>query len=148
MKITRATLDDLDALAELFDGYRLFYEQVSDPVAATAFLRERIDNKESVIFIAKNAAGEGLGFTQLYPVFSSVSMTHRWILNDLFVAESARKTGIANALMQTAEDFAKADGASGSSLSTAKDNHQAQALYEQRGWIRGEKFFHYNKSLN
>lgn len=147
MNITQATLADLDALAELFDGYRVFYEQISDIEGATAFLRERFDNNESVIFIAKNENGEALGFTQLYPTFSSVSMTRRWILNDLFVAENARKMGVANALMQTAEDFAKASGAKGLSLSTAKDNYQAQALYEQRGWVRAEKFYHYNKSV-
>lgn len=75
-------------------------------------------------------------------------MTRRWILNDLFVAEKARKQGVANQLMQTAEDFAKANGASDLTLSTAKDNLQAQTLYEQRDWQRGEQFYHYSKSVN
>ncbi len=147
MEIKQATLDDLEILGELFDGYRQFYQQASDIDAGRAFLRARIENRESVIFLATDDNGEGLGFTQLYPTFSSVSMKNQWILNDLFVAEKARKRGVANALMQTAEDFAKDSGANGLSLSTAVDNYQAQALYEKRGWNRVTVFCNYNKSL-
>ncbi len=148
MDIIQATIDDLDILAELFDGYRQFYQQASDIEQARVFLRERMENQESVIFIAKNDKGEGLGFTQLYPTFSSVSMQKRWILNDLFVTEKARKIGVASQLMQVTEGFAKASGAGGLSLSTAIDNTQARALYEKRGWNKVTKFCHYNKLIN
>lgn len=148
MNIRTATINDIDVIAVLFDAYRVFYQQPSDIESAKSFLRQRIEKHESVIFLANSDTGETLGFTQLYPTFSSVSMTRRWILNDLFVAEKARKQGVANQLMQTAEDFAKANGVSGLTLSTAKDNLQAQALYEQRDWQRGEQFYHYSKSVN
>ncbi len=147
MHITQASINDLEILGELFDGYRQFYQQASDIDAGKAFLRERLQRQQSVIFLAKNDAGEGLGFTQLYPTFSSISMRNQWILNDLFVAEEARKLGVVSQLMQAAEDFAKNNGASGLSLSTAVDNHQAQALYEKRGWNRVTAFCNYNKSL-
>ncbi len=147
MNITQATINDLDILVELFDGYRQFYQQASDIDAGKAFLRERLQQQQSVIFLATDDKGEGLGFTQLYPTFSSISMKNQWILNDLFVAENARKLGVANALMQAAEDFAKISGAGGLSLSTAIDNHQAQALYEKRGWNRVTVFCNYNKLL-
>src|SRR5581483_10999258 len=93
LNVTQATLDDLDALAPLFDGYRVFYRRASNLPAAREFLRERLALRESVIFIARNERGEALGFTQLYPCFSSVSARRLWILNDLFVAESARGLG-------------------------------------------------------
>lgn len=147
MKIITATLTDLPTLARLFDSYRVFYEQSSNIQAANSFLQQRIENNESVIFLAVDKLNQGLGFTQLYPTFSSVSMTRRWILNDLFVAKEARQVGVASALMQTAEEFAKENGASGLTLSTAKDNFQAQALYEKRDWMRVEKFYNYNKSV-
>lgn len=147
MNITQATLNDLEALAELFDGYRVFYEQSSDLDAAKTFLSQRIKKSESVIFLAKDDVDNALGFIQLYPVFSSVSMSSRWILNDLFVAEAARKNGVGKQLMQIAEDFAKNSGASGLSLSTASDNDIAQAMYEQLGWKKVTAFYHYNKSV-
>ena len=56
------------------------------------FLKDRLINKESVVFIAfeKN---NPIGFVQLYPSFSSVSMERLWVLNDLYVKEIARKKG-------------------------------------------------------
>ncbi len=145
--IKQAGIEDLDTVAELFDGYRQFYQQASDVEAGKAFLRQRLQDHESVIFLATDKAGVGLGFTQLYPAFSSVGLQKRWILNDLFVAESARKSGVASQLMQTAEDFAESSGASGLTLSTAIDNLPAQALYEQRGWNKVTAFCNYNKNL-
>jgi len=77
---SRATLDDLDGLAALFDAYRVFYRQAADRALARAFIEERLQRGESVIFIARDAAGEAVGFTQLYPAFSSVSARRIWIL--------------------------------------------------------------------
>ena len=85
VRIVRAERDDLDDLVPLFDGYRQFYGQRSDLAAARAFLRERIERDESVIYLAYTEPGEAAGFTQLYPSFSSVSLKPLWILNDLYV---------------------------------------------------------------
>lgn len=145
---SRATLDDLDALAALFDAYRVFYAQASDPPVARAFLQERLQRGESVIFLARDAAGgRALGFTQLYPSFSSVSAHRTWILNDLFVAPSARKRGVARALMNCARAFAIETAALRMVLETAEDNAPAQALYESLGYVRETGTRHYSLEL-
>ena len=80
-------LQHLDKLAHIFDLYRQFCKQNSDINSAKSFLKERIISLESVIF----AAFEGdtiVGFTQLYPTFSSVTLQRSWILNDFFVLEN------------------------------------------------------------
>ena len=70
MKNTRkATVQDVSQLAELFDQYRVFYHKESDIPAATTFLQERLENKDSEIFVAEEN-GELTGFVQLYPIFS------------------------------------------------------------------------------
>lgn len=144
----RANLDDLDALAPLFDAYRVFYRQVSNPAAARAFLEARLRRGESIIFIARDAAGHAaLGFTQLYPSFSSVSARRIWILNDLFVAPAARRRGVAHALMADARAFAVADGAIRLVLETAGENRTAQALYESLGYMRETGTHHYSLEL-
>lgn len=145
---SRATLDDLDALAALFDGYRIFYKQAPDPAAARTFLEERLRRDESVIFIARDGGNrEALGFTQLYPLFSSVSARRIWVLNDLFVTPVARKCGVARALMGCARDFAMEAGALRLVLETAEDNHAAQALYESLGYVRESGERHYSLEL-
>lgn len=129
----RATASDLDAIVPLFDAYRGFYGQPSDPARARAWLDERLTHDESVMLVAE-LDGEVVGFTQLYPMYSSVRTTRTWILNDLFVAETARRSGAARALLDAAAAFARDQGAGGLSLETTRDNAPARALYGKAGW--------------
>ena len=146
--IVRATAQHVELLTPMFDGYRQFYKQPSDIGQARRFLRERLERDESVVFLAieDEADGTGVGFTQLYPSFSSVSVKRVWILNDLFVVPEARQRGIASALLERAERFAVETRAKGLELKTAKDN-AAQRLYERMGWQRDEAFHHYSRSV-
>jgi GNAT superfamily N-acetyltransferase len=144
VRTVRAQLDDLDALVPLFDAYRQFYKRPSDPDGARTFLADRIKREESVIFLAV-ADGTIVGFTQLYPLFSSVSMQRLWLLNDLFVAPDARTTGAGRALLERAERHAAETGAKGLTLTTQNTNLTAQRLYEACGWTKDEDFFHYQR---
>lgn len=142
-QIRHAGIDDLDALAPLFDGYRQFYGQPSDVARARAFLAERMANHESQVLLALDDMGAGLGFTQLYPLFSSVRAVRTYLLNDLFVATLARRQGVAKALLIAAAERARSLGAVNLSLSTALDNAPAQALYESLGWQCEQGFCEY-----
>ena len=135
MKIVTATLDHLEQLAPLFDAYRVFYEQASDLEAATTFLRERFLLRENVIYLALEG-DTALGFAQLYPSFSSVSLRRLWILNDLFVIPEARGQRVGEALIGAAVELALASGAVGVQLETAHSNLSGQKLYERLGFQR------------
>lgn len=142
MIIKKATFDDLQQLVELFDQYRQFYQQVSDKKMAETFLTERLSKEDSVIYIAY-LENKAVGFTQLFPSFSSVSMERLWILNDLYVASAARKKGVADKLMNTAIDFAKETQAKGLLLETGSGNLPAQQLYEKIGFERETAYFYF-----
>ncbi|MCQ4310604.1 GNAT family N-acetyltransferase [Pseudomonas stutzeri] len=147
-EILRAEVAEVSGIAPLFNAYRMFYGQPSDLALANIFLAERIRNDESVIFYARDAAGTYLGFTQLYPIFSSISAQRSWILNDLYVAESARGRGIGRMLMNRASEHAMATDAVGLALETAKTNTGAQHLYESLGYVRDNEFYSYFLSLS
>ncbi|AKG20853.1 GNAT family N-acetyltransferase [Calothrix sp. 336/3] len=137
-----AQADHIEDLSRLFDRYRVFYNQESDVVSCQQFLHERLQNRDSVIFVAED--NQVLtGFTQLYPSFSSVSMKRVWILNDLFVAEDYRRQGVATLLMDTAEQYAVESGAIRIVLATQVSNLSAQKLYESRRYIQDKDFYHY-----
>jgi ribosomal protein S18 acetylase RimI-like enzyme len=142
MSIQKATLNELTFLTELFDSYRLFYKQESDLVGARAFLKERLINEDSVVFIAYDES-DPVGFVQLYPTFSSVSMKKSWILNDLYVNASARKKGFGEKLIKKAIEFAEETGAKGVSLETGHENVTAQSLYEKIGFKKESNYFYY-----
>ena len=147
LEIVRATIDDLELLVPLFDGYRQFYKQAEDLEGARRFLQTHFEQNTSVIFLAFSTDATGkrqaCGFTQLYPSFSSVSMKRLWILNDLFVAPTARRTGTGTALLERARQFAIETHAKELSLATAVDNYTAQSVYEAAGWKRDEEFYAY-----
>ncbi len=143
LTIRQAVLADLEALAPLFDGYRQYYGQPSDISAAHAFLRARFEHGESFVFIALDG-DTPVGFTQLYPSFSSVSLARIFVLNDLFVHECARRKGVASKLLSAATEFAQALGAVRVSLSTAVSNESAQAVYQAAGWTRDQQFLVYH----
>ena len=145
MDIIKAGIADLDLIVPLFDAYRQFYEQDADAAKVKAFLHTRIQREESVIFLAlMEGSREAMGFTQLYPSFSSVSMQRLWILNDLFVDPKHRKKGVATSLMNTARQLAEDTRSKGLMLETGKENSPAQALYEKLGYKKEEDYFVYN----
>lgn len=142
MDIQKATINDLDSLTQLFDLYRIFYKQKSDLKGAREFLEDRFIKNESVIFIAYDD-GKPVGFTQLFPSFSSVSMQKSWVLNDLYVEESARRKGGAIELIKKAIGLAEETGAKGILLETGQENVNAQNLYEKIGFTRDTNFYYY-----
>lgn len=145
--VRQAVVSDLEALVPLFDGYRQFYGKPSDTALARSFLLERFQHNQSVIFIATQADDTAVGFTQLYPTFSSVAAARTFILNDLFVVKEERCKGVGIKLLEAATQFGRSLGAIRFSLSTAIDNETAQALYDSLGWVRDVNFYAYSLSL-
>lgn len=138
MKIIRIDRTQGDLVFDLFNKYRIFYNQPSDIESAEKYIQARLDSNESVIFVALSDNGNPVGFTQLYPLYSSIRVVKNWLLNDLYVDKEYRKQGIGEKLIQTAMDFARQNNARLVELSTANDNYTAQSLYEKIGFEKAE----------
>jgi TetR/AcrR family transcriptional repressor of bet genes len=148
LRVSRAKKEELKELSALFDLYRQFYQQPEDPKLARKYMGDNLRKERSVVYIARDAGGEALGFVQLYPAWCSVAAAPFWTLYDLFVAEAGRKRGIGRALMLAAEQHARKTGASRIDLETATDNYIGQALYEDLGYERDTEFYKYSLSLD
>ncbi len=146
MQIIKAAEDRLEALAVLFNDYRGHYEQASDMEGARQFLSERLRQQDSVIYLAIDGE-EVVGFTQLYPVFSSIGMKKAWILNDLYVIPEARRKGAARELIGAARTMGVETASRYLMLQTHWNNEKARALYESTGWQLDEDFAYYYLSL-
>jgi len=147
VNIKRATLADLDEVSRLFDHYRQFYEQPADLDKARDYIEARLSNDESVIYLATDDEGIGLGFTQLYATFCSVAAAPIWILYDLYVDAGVRKGGVGTALMNRAKKLAEDSGAVRIQLETAVDNTTAQSVYEALGYERDTAFYNYSLAI-
>lgn len=135
MQISKANISDLQDLAVLFDAYRVFYEKTSDIKGAEEFLKQRISNEESIVYIARDEKLKAVGFVQLYPLFSSTRMKKLWLLNDLFVDSNSRGKGISVALINQAKALVKETNACGLMLETAKSNTIGNQLYPKTGFV-------------
>ena len=147
MSVTAVGVADLDALVPLFAGYLQFYQVPRSATEIHAFLLERLQRGDAQLFIARDEQGMAQGFTQLYPLQSSLSLAPAWLLSDLFVLPSARRQGVGEALMNAARAYAEASGACGLQLETEKTNLAGQALYERLGYVRDELYLTYWLSL-
>lgn len=147
--IKKATLEEVDKLAPLFDAYRVFYKQKSDIGLAREFIRDRLTKSDSTIFVAVDSDKDSIvGFAQLYPSFTSVGAGKIYILNDLYVLPEQRRAKVAQMLMQEAETFASENGAVKIILETQTSNAAAQALYALRDYKKEEMdFFTYSLKL-
>ncbi len=145
MRIVQATLEHLDLLNPLFVKYREFYGELPFPDSSRKFLEKRLRRKESVIYLALADDDDTkiLGFCQLYPSFSSLSLKRVWILNDIYVAEDARRQLVADRLLQTAKKMAKETNAVRMRVSTSAGNEVAKKVYESIGFREDSEFINY-----
>src|SRR5690606_6967567 len=143
IEIKLASENDAIKIEPIFSLYREFYGMEKDSPGTIDFLGKRLGNNESILLYAERN-GNIIGFTQLYPTFSSASLRKAYVLNDLYVIETERKKGIAKLLINESIEIAKRDECVRVSLSTAKDN-PAQNLYEKMGFKESLfKFYNYN----
>lgn len=146
MEIVQATAMHLNEVAVLFDTYRTWYHQTPDFQGALAYISDRLRLQDSVIYVAMEGE-EIVGFTQLYPIFSSVRMKKSWLLNDLYVLEAHRGKGAASALLDKAAWLAEDTGAGWILLQTDITNTNAQALYEKKGYVRDTTCYYYYREV-
>ena len=136
----------VDIIAPLFDAYRVFYGQPTNPERSKQFLAARIGVRDTVVFLAvkgEEPQEQALGFAILYPSFSSVLAASVWILNDIYVAEQVRRKGIASSLIQRARKLAFDTGARRLTLETGTANEPSHALYKALGFTRDDAFCTY-----
>jgi ribosomal protein S18 acetylase RimI-like enzyme len=150
MRIIQATLEHLDLLTPLFVKYREFYGELPFPDSSRAFLEKRLRREESVTYLALHDEDDSklLGFCQLYPSYSSLSLKRVWILNDIYVAEDARRQLVADHLIQKAKKMARETQAVRMRVSTSANNDVAQKVYESIGFREDTQFKNYVLPIN
>lgn len=152
IKIRKINLEEYELVVEMFNKYRIFYKQPSNIELAKTYIYERLQNKEAHIFIAFNIDNQSpIGFTLLYPKFSSVSTIKNWHIGDLFVEMESRKKGVGEKLLQASIEFSGKENAHFVTLNTAVDNYTAQSLYENFGFTKQEPltgYFAYQYTLS
>ena len=133
---------DLEDLLPLLRGYCDFYEVAPSDDALLAISRALIADpeREGMQLIARQPDGTAVGFATLYWTWQTLNAARLGVMNDLFVAEEARGTGLADRLIASCRERSALHGARELAWQTAKDNHRAQKVYDRIGGTREEWF--------
>jgi GNAT superfamily N-acetyltransferase len=144
--IDEVTEADLPELLPLMRGYCDFYEVDPSDADLLAMSRALIDDpeREGVQFIARDGDGWATGFATIFWTWSTLSASRIGVMNDLFVDERSRGTGVAEALIAACAERCRERGATSLDWTTARDNHRAQRLYERVGARRDERWLDYS----
>lgn len=132
-KIKKASLENLDDAATLFNLYRIFYRQADDYEKCRNFIKERLNNEQSTIFLLYDY-NKAVGFVQLYKLYHYVKLEKQWLLSDLFVHSDYRGKGFSVALIDRTKQWCDETEACGLMLETEKTNDIGNQLYPRCGF--------------
>ena len=132
--------EDLEDLLPLLRAYCDFYEVAPSDRALLALCRALLADPEheGIQLIARDWRGRAVGFATVYWTWQTLNASRLAVMNDLYVAEHARGTRIADALIEACAAHGRAHGAGALAWQTAKDNARAQAVYDRVGGRRSE----------
>lgn len=148
MRIVQASVDRLDDVTPLFIKYREFYGQLPRPEASRRFLHDRLVNEQAIILLAEeDETGKVLGFCQLIPSFSALTLNPSWVLKGIYVVEEARRQLVADKLINEAKQRARTAGIKRMTVMTGEENIAAQQLYRSLGFSDDAEFTYFALKL-
>jgi len=132
--------EDLEDLLPLARAYCEFYEVAPADEDLLALSRALIADpeREGVQLIARDLRGRAIGFATVFWTWSTLSARRLGVMNDLFVAQHARGSGVAEALIDACRVQCRSRGVPRLAWQTAKDNLRAQKVYDRVGGERSE----------
>jgi GNAT superfamily N-acetyltransferase len=147
--ISTVTEADLPELLPLMRGYCDFYEVDPSDDALLAMSRTLIADPdlEGLQLIARDDDGRAVGFATVFWSWSTLSAARLGVMNDLFVSEDARGSGVADELIAACAECCRERGATSLEWQTAHDNMRARAVYERVGGKRDERWLDYSLAV-
>jgi GNAT superfamily N-acetyltransferase len=142
--VRMATLSDQDSVLELFNEFSEFLgsdDRCLD--TSEAIYREMINRDDTFIFVAEEGANL-LGLVTLYLIPNVRHGWHRGHIEDMFVSESARKSGVAQLLFEEVKNYCKEIGVKVIKLDSGNELTDAHRFYEKQGGKSTERFFRFD----
>jgi len=139
IEITRVGEGDLSELLPLLRAYCDFYDVSPSDDDLLALARALIaDPARDGVQLLARAGEEAIGFATIYWSWATTIASRIGVMNDLFVAPSARGSGAAEQLIRACVDECRRHGAAELTWQTAPDNERAQRLYDRVGATRSQ----------
>jgi GNAT superfamily N-acetyltransferase len=142
MRIWRATPDDAGAVARLLAGFRDWYgRDWPDDASIRASVDRIISRDDTEFLLGAGPDGTATGVVQLRFRWTVWWEAEDCWIEDVFVDEAARGTGLGRALVRAAIDRAAERGCRRVDLDVDEDNTAARALYASLGFAPGPQLY-------
>ena len=142
MKIETVSKSKLKSVLPLISAYQEFYHQIPSRKRNEAHFSRYTKNHSQGILFAAFAEKKAVGFCTLYFLPSSLSGSKMCVLNDLYTLPSVRKRGVARALIEHGQAYARMKGFKNIEWWTQQTNKTAQRLYDRIGAQRSAWFLY------
>lgn len=144
--LRRATEADAQAVSDLFHlSFTATFGHIYPPEDLAGFLagcpperfRAEVLSPDYAVFLGVDPSGALLGYCTLGPQDLGPELKPEgrwWVLRQLYLDESAKGTGLAQALMQAATDEARRRDYQELYLTVWVENHRARRFYDAHGF--------------
>ena len=132
--LTSPSVNEVEAVAAIFDQYRVHYGETADVEQSAHWLRENLGAGRLQAFVAEDRA-RLVGFATTIQMPASLRLSHFWQVRDLFVLPQHRRHGIGGALLRVVRTAALESGALRLIVQTEEENDPALALYAETGFV-------------
>lgn len=141
--IEKVTKENFECVLPLIKAYQEFYcvPDINEEKNKNHFGQFLDSNSRGVLFAVKENE-KLVGFTTIYYGFSSSRAEEVGILNDLYVLPEYRNKGYGRQLINRAIEEVKNRGLKRIQWLTARNNENAQMLYEKLGAKKSEWFLY------
>lgn len=129
--------DDRAGWSVLWEGYNDIYDRRLDAAVIAATWQRFFDPMEPVHALVAEEDGRLLGLVHYLYHRSTTMLGPTCYLENLFIAEGARRQGIARGLIEAVYDASRAAGAERVYWQVHEANHGAMRLYDQMAWRSG-----------
>ena len=132
LTVTNISEQDRTQWQDMYHGYAEFYRvPMNHEILDTVWSWIHDGSNPFFGLIAKDEAGDALGFMHCREMASPLRGAHVGFLDDLFVRPEARGLGVVEALYESLGDLARERGWPFVRWITAEDNHRARAVYDR-----------------
>ena len=146
-RIRWATENDAALIVHFVRALAAYEQEPLDHVHLTAadVIRDGFREPRRFEVLIAEVAGTPMGFTLFFPRYSTWQGQHGIYIEDLFVDESARGTGLGRKIIAAVAKIAQARGAARIDLSVLKWN-PARNFYHRLGFEHAEPWMSYRLS--
>lgn len=147
VQVRLAQASDASGIGKLYPAFLASYGHHSDQQSSRQFVAKLLSEPWVRFFVATEGGSDIIGFLGGALTYSAVSHGHAFVINDIFVDLSARRRGVAKALIAALDDYCRGSGLVKIFVEVSEDAEAVSGMFKRAGY-RLQSHLTLKKELN